>query len=213
MTGRTYPEVHYLLFLRAGPRFRRFLGSKLQSSSSKPSSASGGRSPPPAPVGFEEEDGREVYIYRPGSWPEICMPPAPAGVRPWSMDCFFVRCYRVGRPRPDGAQVVCKFRVRHPAGHGHNSPNVSGCPPRSPQSRCPINPSCAYIFVFKWVSLDTGRNRPQPPDLQSKTVPEFVTLYWSTLRTMHGTLHGQVRATMHVRVRRATKAVDKAWVT
>jgi hypothetical protein len=52
------PEIQKLLFLRVGPRFRLFLGSKRPSSSSKTISASGGRSPPPALMGFEEEENR-----------------------------------------------------------------------------------------------------------------------------------------------------------
>ena len=46
------------LILKSRPGNRRFWGSKRPSSSSKPTGAGGRRSPPPAPMGFEEEDGR-----------------------------------------------------------------------------------------------------------------------------------------------------------
>ncbi len=77
--------------LRGRPGNRRFWESKRPSSSSKPTGAGGGRSPPPAPVGFEEEDGRFGSLNRrfPGRLLEIKVV-GPLGASIPSCSCVFV---------------------------------------------------------------------------------------------------------------------------
>ena len=52
------PQVHYVIFSRVGPGFHRFLGRAGHLPFQNPSAEVGGLRPPPALMGFEEDDGR-----------------------------------------------------------------------------------------------------------------------------------------------------------